>query len=137
MARAKRCPIYIHIKTKTFIYIGDLFCLCLRLCLYLVSLIISYFTYTPSAHYRPSLLLYACAGVHMAGRYTLNGGHSCQNLPEIGTSHAKHRRLGDKCPQHRRQQARTTVISLFAVLCKMRDPKTKKGISQAIDPCSD
>jgi hypothetical protein len=97
-AQAERCPIYIHIKTKTFIYIGDLVCLYLGLCLYFFSLIISYFTYIPSAHHLSVRVLYACAGVHMAGRYTLNGGHSCQNLPEKGTNHAKHRRLGDKCP---------------------------------------
>jgi len=136
-AQAERCPIYIHIKTKTFICIGDLICLYLGLCLYFFSLIIFYFWYICGLLCLLCLILYAYAGVHMAGRYALNGRHSCQNLPEIGTSHAKHRRLGDKCPQHRRQQARTTVISLFAVLCKMRDPKTKKGISQAIDPCSD
>jgi hypothetical protein len=29
-ARAETCHIYIHIKTKTFIYIGDLFCLYLE-----------------------------------------------------------------------------------------------------------
>jgi hypothetical protein len=137
MARAERCPIYIHIKTKTFIYIGVLVCLYLGTFTYLFTLIILYFWYIPSALHRSKRVLYAYAGVHMTGRYTLNGGHSCQNLPEKGTSHAKHRRLGDKCPQHRRQQARTTVINFFAVLCKMRDPKTKKRIPQAIDPCSD
>jgi hypothetical protein len=99
MARAERCPIYIHIKTKTFIYIGDLFCLCVVVLFYLFSLIVFYFWYICGLHFVSKQLLYACAGVHMTGRYTLNGGHSCQNLPEKGTSHAKHTRLGDKCPQ--------------------------------------
>jgi hypothetical protein len=125
MARAEYCPIYIHINTNTFIYIGVLFCLCLELLLYLFTLIILYFWYIPSALHHSMRVLYACAGVHMAGRYALNGRHSCQNLPEKGTSHAKHRRLGDKCPQHRRQQPTSTVINFFAFLCKMRDPKTK------------
>lgn len=83
MARAQTCHIYIHIKTKTFIYIGDLFCLSLRVLLYLFTLIILYFTYISSAPHRSKPVLYASTGVHLTGRYTINGGHSCQNLPEM------------------------------------------------------
>ena len=83
-ARAEMCHIYIHIKTKTFIYIGDLFCLCLGLCLYLLSLIILYFSYTCGTLCLFCLVLYALQGDKQTGRYTLNGGHSCQNLPEMG-----------------------------------------------------
>jgi len=83
MAQAQRCHIYIHINTNTFIYIGDLFCLCLRVLLYLFTLIILYFTYISSAPHRSKPVLYDSAGVHLSGRYTINGGHSCQNLPEI------------------------------------------------------
>ena len=82
-AQAESCPIYIHINTNTFIYIGVLFCLCLELCLYLFTLIIFYFSYAYGTLCLLCLVLYACAGVHLSGRYTVNGGHSCQNLPVL------------------------------------------------------
>ena len=44
-ARAEIIPIYIHIKTKTFIYMSDLLCRRFRVLFYLLSLIILYFSY--------------------------------------------------------------------------------------------
>jgi hypothetical protein len=84
MAQAERCPIYIHINTNTFIYIGVLFCAYLELLLYFFTLIILYFWYICGLHFVSRRVLYASAGVHLSGRYTINGGHSCQNLPDCG-----------------------------------------------------
>ena len=83
-ARAETVPIYIHINTNTFIYMSVLFCVHLELCLYLLSLIILYFSYTCGILCLFCLVLYALQGDNQTGRYTLNGGHSCQNLPEMG-----------------------------------------------------
>ena len=82
-ARAEMCHIYIHIKTKTFIYIGDLFCLCLGLCLYLLSLIILYFSYTCGLCFDLRRVSCALQGDTQTDRYTLNGRHSRKNLPEM------------------------------------------------------
>ena len=49
-----------------------------------LSLIILYFTYICSADGSCSAVSYGLAGVHITGTTTLNGGHSCQNLPEMG-----------------------------------------------------
>jgi hypothetical protein len=83
MARAETVPIYIHINTNTFIYMSVLFCLCLELCLYLFSLIILYFSYTCGLCFVSSHVSYGSQGVNLTGRYTVNGGHSCQNLPVL------------------------------------------------------
>lgn len=49
-----------------------------------LSLIILYFTYTCSVVVGYSGVSYGLAGVHLSGTTILNGGHSCQNLPEMG-----------------------------------------------------
>jgi hypothetical protein len=83
MAQAERCPIYIHINTNTFIYICVLIWLCLELLLYLFTLIILYFWYIPSAVHRSVRVLYDSAGVHLSGRYTINGGHFGKTVPVL------------------------------------------------------
>jgi hypothetical protein len=85
-ARAETVPIYIHINTNTFIYMSVLFCVHLGLCLYLLSLIILYFSYIGGILRLFCLILYALQGVTLTGRYTVNGGHSCQNLPVLWTT---------------------------------------------------
>lgn len=83
MAQAQRCHIYIHINTNTFIYIGVLFCLYLGVLLYLFTLIVLYFWYIVWLHFVSRLVVYASAGVHLAGRCTINGGHFGKNLPVL------------------------------------------------------
>lgn len=89
MARAEKCHIYIHINTNTFIYIGVLFCLYLGNFTYLFSLIISYFSYTCGTVCLFCLVSYALQGDKVSGRLTIFGGHSCQNLPEMGKACTK------------------------------------------------
>ena len=83
MARAETVPIYIHINTNTFIYMSVLFCLCLGLCLYLLSLIILYFSYTSRYDHVPTQVSYDLQGVNYTGRVTIFGRHSCQSLPVL------------------------------------------------------
>jgi hypothetical protein len=83
MAQAERCPIYIHINTNTFIYIGVLICLCFELLLYLFTLIILYFWYIYGLHFVSRRVPYASAGVHLSGRYTINGGHFGKTVPVL------------------------------------------------------
>ena len=82
-ARAETVPIYIHIKTKTFIYMSVLFCLRLGLCLYLFSLIVFYFPYTSRHDHVPTQVSYDLQGGNYTGRPTLFGRHSCQSLPVL------------------------------------------------------
>ena len=82
-ARAETVPIYIHINTNTFIYMSVLFCVHLGLCLYLLSLIIFYFSYAYGILCLFCLILCALQGVTLTGRYTVNGGHSRKNLPVL------------------------------------------------------
>ncbi len=95
MAQAERCPIYIHIKTKTFIYIGVLFCLYLGVLLYLFTLIILYFWYIYGLLSVSRRVLYASAGVHLSGRYTINGGHFGKNLPVLCRTSAQPKEIYD------------------------------------------
>jgi hypothetical protein len=85
-AQAEMCHIYIHIKTKTFIYIGDLFCLYLGNFTYLLSLIILYFSYTGGLRLVSRYVSYALQGDTLTGRYSLNGRHSRKNLPVLWTT---------------------------------------------------
>jgi hypothetical protein len=82
-ARAEMCHIYIHIKTKTFIYIGDLFCLYLGNFTYLLSLIILYFSYACGLCFVSRHVSCDLQGNTLTGRYTLNGRHSRKNLPVL------------------------------------------------------
>jgi hypothetical protein len=83
-ARAETVPIYRHINTNTFIYMSVLFCVHLELCLYLLSLIILYFSYTGGLYFVSRQVSCALQGVTLTGRYTINGRHSRKNLPEMG-----------------------------------------------------
>jgi hypothetical protein len=85
-ARAETVPIYIHIKTKTFIYMSVLFCVHLGNFTYLLSLIILYFSYTCGILCLFCLVVYGSQGVTLTGRYTVNGRHSRKNLPVLWTT---------------------------------------------------
>lgn len=50
----------------------------------LLSLIILYFSYVGRIDVEQSLMGYTSKREHPTGRIPLNGGHSCQNLPQMG-----------------------------------------------------
>lgn len=83
-ARAEIIPIYIHIKTKTFIYMSDLLCRSVGNFTYLLSLIILYFSYIFRYDACLMRVSYGLQGVTMTGTIPLKGGHSRKNLPEMG-----------------------------------------------------
>jgi len=89
MARAEIIPIYIHIKTKTFIYMSDLLCRSVGNFTYLLSLIILYFSYIPRYDGRRVVVSCGLQGVNMTGTIPLKGGHSRKNLPEFDTKQTK------------------------------------------------
>jgi hypothetical protein len=105
-ARAEIIPIYIHIKTKTFIYMSDLLCRSVGNFTYLLSLIILYFSYIARYDRRRVVVSCGLQGVHMTGTIPLKGGHSRKNLPEFDTKQTKWENFSqtkERCDDRKRE----------------------------------